>query len=392
MPRSQHPQIMYAALTVMLGAAIAVSSTVSSAEPESDPVDRWVAQWMEEHHVPGLSLAVVEDGEVVKMRGYGWASLELDVPASRATVYQLASVTKAFTGGAVMVLVERDRMSLDDPVEKHLAGLPNGWHGISIRRLLTHTSGLPDIIESSPFELKPVAPNLTDSIMALADEEMQFATGTAWRYNQTNYALVQAIIEKVSGQPFVQFVRDALLEPAGMGATTFGGSSAIVEGRGPWYSRLEVTDEGLRPGDRLHRIHVDYPDFMLSTGGLNSTVEDMVRWDRALGEGVVLSEASLAALWNPVTLNDGSVFRLDGKLLGYALGWSTADRPEHRAVWASGGNTVAFHRYLDDRLSVIVLTNCQGANPNALAEGVAGFYVPELREQPVFLPDPPVER
>ena len=116
---------------------------------------------------------------------------------------------------------------------------------------------------------------------------------------------------------------------------------------------------------------------MLSAGGLNATVEDMARWDRALREHVVLSAQGLAELWKPVTLADGSVFRLDGELLGHALGWSTA------------GNTVAHHRYLDDDLAVIVLTNCQGASPNALAEGVAGFYVPELRERPVFLAEPP---
>ena len=366
----------------------AVSRT-NGAAPADDAVDRWVQAWMEDYRIPGLTLAVVDDGRVVKLRGYGWASLELDVPASPATVYRPASVTKSFTGAAVMTLVQGGRLSLDDGVGAHLDGLPASWRDITIRRLLTHTSGLPDIIDDSPFALEPVAPTLAGAIEILADKPLQFATGTSWRYNQTNYALVQAVIETVSGRPFPAFVRERLLEPAGMHDTGFGGSSVVVEGRGPWYSRLEQSAEGLRPGDRVHRLHVDYPDFMLGTGGLNSTVQDLVRWDRALRETIVLSAESLAELWRPVTLADGSVFRLDGRVLGYALGWSTADRPGHRAVWASGGNTVALHRYLDDRLTVIVLTNCQGAEPNAVAEGVAGFYVPELREQPVFLADPP---
>ena len=392
MTRSPERRAALAAVMMLLGAVGALGAPDLTADPRSghdDAVDRWVVQWMEDHGVPGLSLAVVDRGRVVKMRGYGLASVELEVPASTATVYRLASVTKAFTGAAVMVLVESGRMSLDDPVEKHLDGLPEHWHGISIRRLLTHTSGLPDLIEESPFELRPIAPSLLACVELLADEELAFATGTAWRYNQTNYALVQAVVEAVSGQSFVEFVQEALLAPAGMDDTIFGGPGAVVKGRGPWYSTLERTDGGLRTGGRLRRIHVDYPDFMLSAGGLNATVADMARWDRALREHVVLSARGLTELWKPVTVADGSVFRLDGELLGYALGWSTADRPGHRAVWASGGNTVAHHRYLDDDLAVIVLTNCQGASPNALAEGIAGFYVPELREPPVFLAEPP---
>ncbi len=392
MTRTTGRRAALAALMTLLGAVSALGAPGAAAEPAAvpdDAVDRWVVRWMNDHGVPGLSLAVVDGDRVVKMRGYGLASVELEVPASAATVYRLASVTKAFTGAAVMVLVESGRMSLDDPVAKHLDGLPEHWREIPIRRLLTHTSGLPDLVEESSSELRPIAPSLLGCIELLAAEEMAFATGAAWRYNQTNYALVQAVVEVVSGQPFVDFVREALLAPAGMDDASFGGRDAVVKGRGPWYSTLERTDEGLRPGGRLRRIHVDYPDFMLSAGGLNATVADMARWDRALREHVVLSMAGLAELWKPVALADGSVFRLDGELIGYALGWSTVDRPGHRAVWASGGNTVAHHRYLDDDLTVIVLTNCQGASPNALAEGVAGFYVPELRERPVFLAAPP---
>ena len=243
------------------------------------------------------------------------------------------------------------------------------------------------MVESS-FRLEPVAPSLSASLELLADEPMQFETGTAWRYNQTNYALLQAVIESITGERFPEFVAETLLEPAGMTRTAFGDASAVIEGRGPWYSRLVLTEEGLRPGNRLHRLSVEYPEFMRTAGGLNSTVEDLVRWDRALRERTLLSEESLDELWKPVRLEDGTLFRLDGEVLGYALGWSTIDRPGHRAVWTSGGNTVALHRYVDDDLTVIVLTNCQGAGPNDIAEGVARLYIPELAEFPVFLPAP----
>jgi len=361
----------------------------SSLNEEDDAVDRWVRERMKDGNIPGLSLAVVEDGEVVKLRGYGMASLELDVAASDSTVYPLASVTKSFTGAAVVLLAQEQRLSLDDAIGRHLDGLPAPWQGITVRRLLTHTSGLPDIIEESPFELIPVASTLPAAIEIMSDKPMQFASGTEWRYNQTNYALLQAMLEKLSDSEFPEFIRGRLLQPAGMDHTVFGGSSAIVNGRGPWYSRLEMSDSGLRPGGRLRRIHVDYPDFLLATGGLNSSVKDMVKWDKSLRERSILSEESLRRLWTPVKLSDGTVFRLDGELLGYALGWSTIDHPGHRAVWTSGGNTAAYHRYLDYDLSVIVLTNCQGSGPNALAEGVAGFYIPELRARPVFLSEPP---
>ncbi|MFW5952471.1 MAG: serine hydrolase domain-containing protein [Gemmatimonadota bacterium] len=366
--------------------AAAQEPTVAPADPAdpADPIDRWVLERMRQNHVPGLSLAVVQNGEVVKLRGYGLASVELAVPASPSTVYRLASITKAFTGAAVMLLAQEGRLSLDDSIEAHLDGLPPEWHGITLRRMLTHTSGLPDLIVESPSQLEPLGPTLVAALDSAAKLPMQFEPGTAWRYNQTNYALVQAVVERLSGQSFPDFVTGRLLRPAGMARTVFGGASDVVEGRGPWYSRLEETDDGLRLGDSLHRIHVDYPDFMLATGGLNSTVEDLVKWDRALRDRRILTPESLAALWQPVRL-DGTTVRLDGRVMGYALGWSTLDRPGHRAVWASGGNTVALHRYLDDDLTVIVLTNCQGGGPNELAEGVAGFYVPAIREDPVFL-------
>jgi CubicO group peptidase (beta-lactamase class C family) len=379
---------MVKALLLMLAASFLIlPGCTGTSQPETgdDPVDQWVLEWMKERNIPGLSLAVIHRGELVKIRGYGLCSVELEVPASASTVYPLASVTKSFTGAAVMLLVQEEKLSLDDPIDQHLEGLPEHWRGITVSRLLTHTSGLPEIIEGFPFELKPVANSLSGSLEILSREPMQFDTGTGWRYNQTNYVLIQALVEKLSQLSFGEFVRERLLNAAGMTGTSFGGASAVVEGRGPWYSRLELTDSGLQPGKELHILHVDYPDFMLSTGGLNSTVEDLVKWDRALRERAILSERSLQQLWAPVTLLDGEVFRLDGEVLGYALGWSTIDRRGHRAVWTSGGNTVAFHRYLDDDLSVIILTNCQGSGPNGLAEGVAGFYIPELRDDPVFL-------
>lgn len=382
--RPQNP--LFAPLLALLALTAPVDATGQGTGP-ADPVDQWVLAWMAERGIPGLSLAVVVDGEVEKQEGYGLASLELDVAASPTTVYPLASITKSFTGAAVMALVEAARLSLDDPIEAHLNGLPAHWHGITVRRLLTHTSGLPDLVSESTSALETVAPTLQTALDSVARLPMQFAPGTSWRYNQTNYALAQALVETLAAQSFPAFVEERLLRPAGMERTVFGGSSAVVDGRGPWYSRLEVADDGgVRPGAALRRLHVEYPTFMLGAGGLNSTVEDLVRWDRALRDGNMLSSESLEELWRPVQLADGSVFRLDGRVLGYALGWSTIDRPGHRAVWTSGGNTVALHRYLDDDVTVIVLTNCQGSGPNEIAEGVAGLYVPALRDDPVFLP------
>lgn len=358
----------------------------SSQEAPEDDVDRWVLGWMADRKIPGLSLAVLREGGIEKLRGYGLASLEFQRPTTAESVYRLASVTKSFTGAAVMLLVQRGRLSLDDPVERHLEGLPSAWHGITIRRLLTHTSGLPEIAMESGSELRVVAESLSSSLDSLRTRPLQFPPGTAWRYNQTNYALIQAIIESVTDTPFPEFLSESLLRPWGMERTTFGGSSAIVENRGPWYSRLEPSGEGvLQPTDRLHRLHVDYPEFMLTTGGLNSTIRDLISWDQALRDGIVLSPTSVRELWEPVTLVDGSTARLDGRIMGYGLGWGTLDRPDHPAVFASGGNTVAIHRYLEDDLTVIVLTNCQGAGPNEIAEGVARFWIPALKEDPVFL-------
>jgi CubicO group peptidase (beta-lactamase class C family) len=340
---------------------------VGLAAGEKAVVDAYVRAQMERLHVPGLSLAVVKDGAVVYENAYGLANVELNVPVTADTVFQIQSITKTFTAGAVMMLVEEGKVGLDDPVGKYLDGTPESWKPVTIRHLLSHTSGIKDFINDPTASLR-LDVSEQEVLEATAPRELNFKPGERYLYCNTGYHLLAMVIRKVTGQSYGDFLAARIFKPLGMDHTRVQDLSEVISGRAAGYN----WDDGkLTNGE-----YVAQPILAYGGGGVLSTARDMARWDAALRGESILKQATLKQMWTPATLNDGTKST-------YGLGWATGSVSGHRYVAHSGGHVTGFQtfmrRYVDDGLTVIVLTNQSGnVDPSKIGARVAGMFEPSL--------------
>jgi CubicO group peptidase (beta-lactamase class C family) len=344
---------------------------LQTADPASK-ADTWIRGQMATRKIPGMAVAVVQDGRVLFERAYGKASVELNVPVTTGTRFAIASTTKAISSTAVMLLVSEGRVKLDQPVGEILPDLPPAWQPITVRRMLSHSSGLPDIIDS-PNTGNPIARTRDSALQLAGAKPVDFAAGTRWAYNQTNYVLLGMVIAKVTGMPFERFILEKVVAPLGIGSAEFGDARALVGNRSYTYTRFEMTPKGPTPIDSLRTIQYTYPPFMHMAAGLNLSATDLARFGDAVRAGRVIPAAMRDSMWTAVRLQDGTVFRFGGNT-GFALGWQVDDTPGERWAGMEGGASTALRIFPDRQLSVVVLTNLQGAGPGELAQGVAGFW------------------
>lgn len=325
---------------------------------QADPVDEFIRAQMEAQNIPGLSFAVLRDGEIVKTEGYGVADRESGVPATPETVYKIASVSKPLIALGVLLLVDEGRLGLDDPVSRYLEGAPATWEGITIRHLLTHTSGL--IREGPGFDTAKVASD-AEVIRSAYDRPLNFEPGAKWEYSNLGYFALADIIRVVSGRPWPEFFDERIFEPLRMTSTYPTNTTEPVPGLATGYSdndRLipRVTWPALRP-----------------SGAFLSTVLDLAKLDAALADDRLLADSTRRAMWTPVTLGDGSPH-------AFGLGWQLAEENGRRVAYHTGGMTgfrAGFARFVDDGLSVVVLMNLDDVDPHAILFGVARLYLPE---------------
>lgn len=362
-------------------AAVLLAMVFANARAES--VDDFVRTQMEARHIPGVSVAVVRGGQVVLAKGYGWANVELSAPATENTAYQLASVTKQITATAVMMLVEEGKLSLQGKVSEILPGLPAAWSNVSVRHLLNHTSGIKSYTGTPGFFKTARKDYTKEEILALvADLPMEFAPGEKWNYNNTGYFLLGMIIEKVSGKDFGTFLGERIFQPLGMTATRVNDLAEIIPNRAHGY----VWNKGkLVNGEYLS------PTQPFSAGALITTVKDLAKWDAALDTEKLLPRTAFTQMWAPTRLPDG-------RTQGYGFGWGV-EVYRSRSRLSHGGGIHGFStfmaRYVDDKVTVIVLSNQEGGAAEQLANGIAGFYIPALREnapKPLVDKDPKTTR
>lgn len=359
----RHLMLAATAVAILSGTPAAVHA---QAQPQTNAeVDAWAQRQMSLRDIPGMQLVVVKDGRIVHSGAYGQANLQTPAPVTRETVFSINSATKAFTGVEILRLVERGEVSLDAPVSTWLADLPEAWRPITVRQLLTHMSGLPDIITPDGGY---VGQDRASALAALASAPLRAAPGERFAYNQTNYVLLQQIIEQARGRDFETVVRESVFAPLGMSHSGFGDSFDLIPGKADSY-RFGRPVNGEPP--RLQNVHELFPPFTRSAAGLNSSGEDLGRWLIALQAGEILNPASLQALWTPARFNDGRTGE-------WANGWVVRDRPTHRAVGMMGGGRSAFFLYPEDRVAVIILTNLAGAYPEELADPVAARFIPGM--------------
>ena len=336
---------------------------LASTSAHADPVDDYVNAEIARRHIPGLALAVVRDGEVVKLAAYGQADVELGVVATPRTVFQIQSVTKTMTAAAVLLLAEEGKLSLTDPVARHLDGTPDAWKGVTLRHLLSHTSGVKDFINDPNASLR-LDVTEQDVLATTAPRPLNFEPSARYEYCNTGYHLLAMVIRKVTGKSYGDFLAERFFGPLGMTQTRVVSLTELIPHRAAGYAWA---------GGALHRgQYVAESILSYGGGGVVSTAADMATWAQALAAERVLPRRVLEQAWTPETLADASKS-------GYGLGWGIADVNGRRAVGHSGahvtGFTSNFTHFPDDGVTVVVLTNAGHADPRRVARRVAGLLV-----------------
>jgi CubicO group peptidase (beta-lactamase class C family) len=318
---------------------------------------------MQRQRLPGVSVAVVKEGKVVKAEGYGLGNAELKIRATPETVYQIGSVSKQLIAAGIMLLVQDGKLSLDDKVSKYLAGTPETWQAITVHHLLTHTSGiLNEPPGFDPFKTQ----NDADVVRTAYSAPLLFSPGEKWQYSNTGYFALADIIRAVSGEPWGAFLHKRLFQPLDMNSTRTTTAIEIVPNRADGY--------GWRDGT-LHNAGVLLA--LRPSGAFLSTVLDLAKWDAALYSDRLFSAARRDQMWTPVTLNSGASY-------AYGFGWQIDDVTGHKRVHHSGtmpGFRATIQRYVDDKLTIIVLVNTDNADPGSIARGIAATYIPGLIPQ-----------
>ena len=352
-----------------------------SCNTQPDNIDVFIKNEMQKKHIPGLQLAIVRNGKIVKLGNYGLANVQDSISVTENTVFSINSITKAFTGVAIMQLVEAGKINVDSCISNYLSDLPLAWRAITVKQLLGHASGLPDITTDSKF----ISPEDDDaSWKQVQTLPMDFKTGETFRYNQTNYVLLGKIIDKYAGSPFSEFITKNQLQKVGMRNTRFGDFHDIIPNSARGYTYFK--------NGELTNVFEEFPPFFRTAAGMNSTAKELADWLIALQSNQLLADKnSLSVLWTPIKLNNGQIGGFSELLNGYALGWPVVSRSEHPAIAPIGGGRSALFIYPKDSLSIIVLTNLQGSSPESFIDEIAGFYIPEMKEANGFGYSPPAK-
>jgi CubicO group peptidase (beta-lactamase class C family) len=338
-----------------------------------DAVDAYVASQMTARHIPGLSFAVVRDGAIVRSGARGLANVELNAPATEATEFAIASMSKSVTASAIMLLAQDGRLSIDEPVRQYLPDVPDSWNAMTIRDLLAHTAGVKDHFSDSPIypKLTTLDRHLvytTDAyVKAHVDAPLNFAPGTNFSYSGGGYVMLGAIIAKITGHPYGEFLRDRIFRPLRMAHTHVISTTDIIPHRaaGYWFR-----DGALKNGEPTGPAHSAGADV-----GVMTTASDLAAWLIAVDSGRLWTPASRDAMWTPATLRDARDTVSFPAGSSYGLGWSVRTYRGYRMVGHGGtfitGFTSTFFMLPEKRFGVIVLTNQYDANPQAIALGIA---------------------
>jgi CubicO group peptidase (beta-lactamase class C family) len=307
--------------------------------------------------VPGASVLVLRDGEPIVRAGYGLSEMETHTPATATTNYRLASVTKQFTAASILLLAEDGRLKLDDHVRKWLPSLPKVADPITIRHLLTHTSGLIDYEDVIPETFKPQLHDADVLRLLESQNKTYFKPGGSYRYSNSGYALLALIVERASGRTFATFLRERIFQPLGMANTVaYEEGISTVSNRAFGYTQ----EQG-----HWNRTDQSQTSAVLGDGGIYSSIDDLAKWDAALYDGRLLRPSSLQAAFTPAT-------HTDDPDVEYGFGW----RVTGETLWHSG-ETVGFRnvivRYPKRHLTVVVLTNRNEPEPYRLALKIAAI-------------------
>jgi CubicO group peptidase (beta-lactamase class C family) len=371
------------ALALALGGHGQSSALAQQAPPltakQRAEIDRYVKAEMARQRIPGLELGVYRHGKPILEKGYGLANIEWKAKATPDTLMQSGSVGKQFVATAMMMLVEQGKVGLDDSIVKYFPSAPDSWKPILVKNLLSHTSGLAEYEDGAlaepggAFDLRL---DFTDDELLHKIEALpiEYAPGAGWDYRNTNYVLLGFLIRKVTGQFYGDYLHDKIFAPIGMTSTRIISDADIIPGRAAGYE--------IKGGRLLNQAYVSPTFNRTADGTLYFTVRDLQRWDLALYGEALIKTASLQKMWTPFVLNDGAI-----NSANYGFAWMINKVNDHKVIEHSGawqGFTTQISRYVDDGVTVVVLTNLDAghSNPGQIERVVAGFVEPALMPKP----------
>lgn len=334
----------------------------------SAAVDSFVRAEMQRQKIPGVAVGIVNKGNVTA-RGYGYANLEHMVPVTEETIFQSGSLGKMFTATAVMLQVEDGKLALSDPIMKFFPDAPASWRDITVRHLLTHTSGIPDYTTST-FDYRK---DYTEDQLAkfAFEQKTEFPAGSRWNYSNTGYALLGFIVHKVAGHFYGDVLAERVFKPLGMTTARIINEADIIPNRAAGY---QLVDSQVK--------NQDWVAPQLNTtadGSLYWSLRDLLVWNAAVKRRAILKPESWSQILTPVRLNSGKTYP-------YGMGWAIEERggkplQQHGGAWQ--GFKTQLSRFVGDDLDIIVLANLAQADQGRIADGIAAIINPTLATEPL---------
>jgi len=331
-------------------------------------IDKYVVTEMARTKIPGVALAVIKDGRPLVVKGYGLANVELNVPVKPGTIFQSGSMGKQFASAAVMLLVEEGKIDLDEKISKYIGEVPDSWRNITVRNVLNHTAGMPNDFSDEDYKKDWTE----DQLLAKAKTmPLVFEPGTSWAYSNVGYVVLGIMIGKVSGKFYGDFLQERIFKPLGMTTTRIISEADIIPNRAAGY-RLDK-------GELKNQEWVSPTMNTTADGSLYWSILDLVKWDDALAKGLVLKPSSWSQVYTPARLSNGATYP-------YGMGWAVDNRNGRRLIEHSGqwqGFVTNISRYVDDKLTVIALTNLDSGTAPKICHDIAEIVEPALIERPI---------
>jgi CubicO group peptidase (beta-lactamase class C family) len=335
----------------------------------SDKVSGYVRSEMQRQHIPGIALLVSRGGKIVQAEGLGLSNVELQVPVKPETVFQSGSVGKQFTATAVMMLVEEGKVGLDDPLTKYFPDAPAAWKEVTVRELLSHTAGFGDYPKSFDFRKDWTEPQLLKLVESIP---LAYPPGTKWDYSNLGFLTLGILIHQVTGKFYGDFLQQRIFHPLDMQTTRIISEADIVPNRAAGYRLVK--------GELKNQEWVSPMVNTTADGSLYFSILDLAEWDAALYNDKLLKRSSFDQMWTPAKLKNGQPNKD-----GYGFGWFIGDRRGHHVISHDGawqGFQTLIARYVNDKLTVVILSNLAEAKLDGIADHVADMYLAEDRSAP----------
>jgi CubicO group peptidase (beta-lactamase class C family) len=345
-------------------------------------IDTYIRSEMVKEQIPGLSYAVVSNGKIIDSGAYGYSNVELKALVTSHTLFNIGSIGKTFTATSIILLQKDGKLSIDDPINKYLDSLPDSWKDITIKHLLTHTSGIKDYAHDFPgysYIEKDRKQEITEAqfIRMATNLPLNFQPGERWAYSNSNFVLLGFIIHKLTGKPIGDLMKERIFGPAGMKETRYTDVPEIIPNRAHGYLLDEDNNNKL-----INGIYVSNFFSKMGDMGILTTATDLARWSMAQDNATILDKQTLNLMWTPAKLKTGvEVMGILGP--NYGMGWGLLYHRGYEEVGHGGsfinGYTASFSRFPEKNLAIVVLTNLNPTNVSWIVYNIAGFFVPGLK-------------